>query len=91
VYVSPPPIVTKWLKLTIMFLQFAYGSTKAALEHITKTMAADLAHRKVPIRINAIEPGAFPSDIVAPEIFEEYKTKPLPGFIAPVPLLRWGK
>jgi len=54
-------------------------------------MAADLANRKVPIRINAIEPGAFPSDIVPAEIFEEYKTKALPGFIAPVPLLRWGK
>jgi len=54
-------------------------------------MAADLALRKVPIRINAIEPGVFPMDIAPAEVYEEYKTKAFPGFIAPVPLLRWGK
>ena len=54
-------------------------------------MAADLAMKKVPIRINAIEPGVFPTDIVPAEVFEEYRTKALPGLIAPVPLLRWGK
>jgi NAD(P)-dependent dehydrogenase (short-subunit alcohol dehydrogenase family) len=54
-------------------------------------MAADLALRKVPIRINAIEPGVFPTDIAPAEIYEEYRTKAFPGFIAPVPLSRWGK
>ena len=54
-------------------------------------MAADLAQRKVPIRINAIEPGVFPTDIVPAEVFEEYRTKALPGLIAPVPLERLGK
>ncbi|KIM36701.1 hypothetical protein M413DRAFT_13849 [Hebeloma cylindrosporum] len=72
-------------------LSFAYATTKAALDQITTSLAADLARRKVPVRINAIEPGAFPTDIVPAEIFEEYRTKPLPGLIAPVPLLRWGK
>jgi len=71
--------------------QFAYGTTKAALEQITTSMAADLALRKIPVRINAIEPGGFPTDIAPAEVFEEYSTKALPGLIAPVPLLRWGK
>lgn len=78
-------------EIDLYFPQFAYGTTKAALEQITTSMAADLALRKVPVRINAIEPGVFPTDIVPAEVFEEYRTKALPGLIAPVPLLRWGK
>jgi NAD(P)-dependent dehydrogenase (short-subunit alcohol dehydrogenase family) len=54
-------------------------------------MAADLALRKVPIRINAIQPGVFPTGMTPAEIVEEYRTKAFPGFIAPVPLSRWGK
>jgi len=75
----------------LYFPQFAYGTTKAALEQITTSMAADLAQRKVPIRINAIEPGVFPTEIAPAEVYEEYRTKPFPGLIAPVPLLRCGK
>jgi len=80
-------------EVDLYFLQFAYIVTKAALEHITTSMAADLAQKKVPIRINAIQPGAFPSDIAPAKVFEEYdfKAKPFPGLIAPVPLLRFGK
>jgi len=73
------------------FPQFAYGATKAALEQITTSMAADLAVRKVPIRINAIQPGVFPTDMAPAELIEKYRTKAFPGFIAPVPLSRWGK
>ncbi|KIM36691.1 hypothetical protein M413DRAFT_77881, partial [Hebeloma cylindrosporum] len=68
-----------------------YATTKAALEQITTSLAADLAQRKVPVRINAIEPGVFPTDIVPAEVFEEYRTKALSGLVVPVPLLRWGK
>jgi len=78
-------------EVDLFFPQFAYGTTKAALEQITTSMAADLALRKVPIRINAIEPGVFPTEIAPPETYEEYRTKAFPGFTAPVPLSRWGK
>jgi NAD(P)-dependent dehydrogenase (short-subunit alcohol dehydrogenase family) len=78
-------------EVDLYFPQFAYGTTKAALEQITTSMAADLALRKVPIRINAIQPGVFPRGMTPAEIIEEYRTKPFPGFIAPVPLSRWGK
>ena len=78
-------------EVDLRFPQFAYGATKAAVEQITTSMAADLALRKVPVRINAIAPGVFPTDIVPAEVYKEYRTKALPGLIAPVPLLRWGK
>jgi hypothetical protein len=38
-------------------------------------MAADLAAKKVTVRVDAIGLGVFPFDIVPPEFFEEYKTK----------------
>ena len=41
-------------EVDLRFPQFAYGATKAALEQITTSMAADLALRKVPVRINGI-------------------------------------
>jgi len=75
----------------LYFPQFAYGKTKAALEQITTSMAADLALRKVPIRINAIQSGIFPTDIAPAEVYKEYKTKAFPGFIAPVPTVMMGK
>jgi len=78
-------------EVDLYFLQFAYTVTKAALEHMTTSMAADLAQKKIPIRINAIQPGVFPTDIVPAEVFEEHKAKAFPGLIAPVPLLRFGK
>ena len=78
-------------KVDLLSPQFAYGTTKAALEQITTSMAADLALRKVPIRINAIQSGVFPTDIAPAEVYDQYKTKPFPGFTAAVPLSRWGK
>jgi len=69
----------------------AYATSKVALEQITLTIASDLASRRVPVRLNAIEPGVFPTEIVPAEFLEEYRTKPIPGTIAPVPLQRWGK
>jgi NAD(P)-dependent dehydrogenase (short-subunit alcohol dehydrogenase family) len=39
-----------------------YGSNKAALQHWTKSMAKELAHRGV--RVNALAPGPFLTDMV---------------------------
>lgn len=44
-------------------LQFAYNSTKAAASHLTKMLATELALRDIPIRVNAIAPGAWPSEM----------------------------
>jgi len=42
---------------------FAYGPSKAALHHLTRVLAAQLASRH--INVNAIAPGPFPSKMMA--------------------------
>ncbi|KAF5331802.1 hypothetical protein D9758_016870 [Tetrapyrgos nigripes] len=41
----------------------AYGTTKAGLDHLTGTLAREFAIHKVPVRVNGIAPGPFPSEI----------------------------
>ncbi|KAL1692670.1 hypothetical protein GGG16DRAFT_111984 [Schizophyllum commune] len=42
---------------------FAYNATKAAATHITRMLATELARRKIPVRINALAPGVFESEM----------------------------
>ncbi|CAE6432247.1 unnamed protein product [Rhizoctonia solani] len=42
---------------------FAYNSSKAAGIHLTKMLSTELALHKIPIRVNAISPGPFPSEM----------------------------
>ena len=42
---------------------FSYGPSKAAVHHLTRTLAAHLASRR--ITVNAIAPGPFPSKMMA--------------------------
>jgi len=46
----------------------AYGTAKAALNHMTRLLAADFAPQ---IRVNAIAPGAILTDALAPYLDEE--------------------
>lgn len=45
--------------LTASMQAYAYGPSKAALNHLTKILAAELAAKR--INVNAIAPGVFPS------------------------------
>jgi len=63
---------------------FAYGPSKAAVHHLTRTLATHLADRK--ITANAIAPGPFPSKMTAgieKAMGEEIRNG--------VPLKRWGE
>ncbi|KAI4518445.1 NAD(P)-binding protein [Schizophyllum commune Loenen D] len=42
---------------------FAYNATKAAATHITRMLATELARRKIPVRVNALAPGVFESEM----------------------------
>ncbi|MDO5680544.1 MAG: SDR family oxidoreductase [Pelistega sp.] len=61
---------------------YAYSSSKAALHHLTKHLAAQLASRH--ITANIIAPGMFPSKMLA----ETLKQKGLKKIVAPIPLKR---
>lgn len=51
--------------------QIAYGTSKAAINHMTKSMAVQLA--KSNIRVNAVAPGMTATDAVADNLSEEFK------------------
>lgn len=63
---------------------YSYGPSKAAIHHLTRTLAAHLADRN--ITANAIAPGPFPSKMtagIAQTMGEEIRRH--------VPLGRWGE
>jgi len=71
--------------------KFIYGVSKAGVDHLTTTMATEFALNKIPVRVNCIAPGAFPSQTTgAPEVLEKFISR-LPGAINPVPALRAGR
>ncbi|KAI5823345.1 NAD(P)-binding protein [Schizophyllum commune Tattone D] len=41
----------------------AYNAAKAAATHITRMLSTKLARRKIPVRVNALAPGVFESDM----------------------------
>ena len=63
---------------------YSYGPSKAAIHHLTRTLASHLAERN--ITANAIAPGPFPSKMtagIAQAMGEEIRKN--------VPLKRWGE
>ncbi len=63
---------------------FSYGPSKAAVHHLTRTLASHLADRF--ITANAIAPGPFPSKMTA-GIAKKFGDQIAAG----VPLKRWGE
>ncbi|PBK64193.1 NAD(P)-binding protein [Armillaria solidipes] len=78
------------LNLAPPFASLAYGPTKAALDKLTLVLGTSFAGRDIPIRVNALEPGVFASQMASAEVLESLKTKPLPGGAALVPARRHG-
>ncbi|KAK0197881.1 hypothetical protein F5146DRAFT_921297 [Armillaria mellea] len=66
------------------------GQRKPALNQLTLVLATNFATRDIPIRVNAISPGPFASEIAPPEFLELLKTSAMPGLVAPVPAKRHG-
>lgn len=57
---------------------FAYNTSKAAAEHLTRMLAAEVAEAGLKIRINSIAPGVFPSEMTAKEESDDRQKSSLP-------------
>ncbi|KAK0442241.1 short-chain dehydrogenase [Desarmillaria tabescens] len=68
----------------------AYGATKAALEKLTLVLGTSFAGRGIPIRVNALEPGLFLSEMITPEVMSMFNAEPLPGSGASILMGRPG-
>ncbi|KAH9846670.1 short-chain dehydrogenase [Lenzites betulinus] len=69
---------------------FAYNSSKAAASHLTKMMATEFALKKVPVRVSAIAPGVWESEMTVDNITDDLVDK-VSKAIIPVPTRRSGK
>ena len=69
---------------TPVFENFSYASSKAALHHLTRMLAAHLATRH--INVNCIAPGPFDTDMMRPMVDK----MGLHGVTANVPMARMG-
>ncbi|KLO17956.1 short-chain dehydrogenase [Schizopora paradoxa] len=69
---------------------FAYSSTKAAETHLTQMLATDLALKGIPVRVNGIAPGVFPSELMgSKERLAHYSKTPM-QMLRPIPMQRPG-
>jgi len=50
---------------------FCYNSVKAAASHLTKLLSTEIGLKNIPVRVNAIAPGAFESEMTLAEITPE--------------------
>lgn len=71
------------------WFKFAYNSAKAAASHLTKMMATEFALKKVPVRVNAVAPGVYESEMTHSHITPDLVDKVGLG-IQPVPIQRPG-
>jgi len=66
-----------------------YNSAKAAADHLTKMLATEFALKKIPVRVNAIAPGVFATEMTAVSLRPEDTDKVAKG-LQPVPARRAG-
>lgn len=54
---------------------FSYNASKAAANQVTKLLASEIANNGMKVRVNAIAPGVFPSEMTANESNEIQKSE----------------
>jgi NAD(P)-dependent dehydrogenase (short-subunit alcohol dehydrogenase family) len=54
---------------------FSYNASKAAEHHLTKLLASEITKHGLKIRVNAIAPGVFPSEMTAGDSKENQKSE----------------
>jgi NAD(P)-dependent dehydrogenase (short-subunit alcohol dehydrogenase family) len=69
---------------------FAYNSAKAAAGHLTKMLATEIALKGIPVRVNAIAPGVYASEITLDAITSLEDVASIAQSLIPVPAGRGG-
>ncbi|KAH6630028.1 hypothetical protein B0J18DRAFT_363486 [Chaetomium sp. MPI-SDFR-AT-0129] len=72
---------------------FAYNAAKGAANHLTRMLASEVAGAGLKIRINALAPGVFPSEMTAGGESDEFQKSHLDKekFVGKVPAARPGR
>ncbi|KAF4587172.1 NAD(P)-binding protein [Ophiocordyceps camponoti-floridani] len=70
---------------------FSYNSSKAAVAHLTRMMASEVADAGVKVRINNLAPGVFPSEMTAGESDDAQKSRLDKQMVSHIPSGRPGK
>ncbi|CCA74515.1 related to NAD(P)H-dependent oxidoreductase [Serendipita indica DSM 11827] len=73
-------------------MHFAYNVSKAAANHLTRLLSTELALKKKPVRVNAIAPGPFPTEMTEHQgqTFGAYVADMIGKGIHPHPARRGG-
>ncbi|KAI0040776.1 short-chain dehydrogenase [Auriscalpium vulgare] len=69
---------------------FCYNSAKAAASHLTRMLATELALKGVPVRVNAVAPGVYASEMTADVIVGTEAVAKIAQSVMPVPAGRSG-
>ncbi|KAI6122459.1 hypothetical protein EDD16DRAFT_1780708 [Pisolithus croceorrhizus] len=69
---------------------FAYNSAKAAASHITKMLSTEFALKGIPVRVNAIAPGVYESEMTYDVIDGQQATDAIGMPVVSVPAKRPG-
>jgi NAD(P)-dependent dehydrogenase (short-subunit alcohol dehydrogenase family) len=77
------------LYLIQIHAKFCYNSIKAAASHLTKLLSTELGLKNIPVRVNAIAPGTYESQMTLPEITPDTVGK-VGQNIVPLPARRAG-
>ncbi|PFH62849.1 hypothetical protein XA68_11630 [Ophiocordyceps unilateralis] len=70
---------------------FSYNSSKAAVAHLTRMMASEIAAAGLKVRINNLAPGLFPSEMTAGESDKAQKSQLPKSSMSDIPAARPGK
>lgn len=71
---------------------FSYNASKAAVIHLNRMLASEIASNKLKIRVNSIAPGVFPSEMTASDSGDDQKSHiPKDKYAEKVPAARPGK
>ncbi|QRV74681.1 short chain dehydrogenase [Ceratobasidium sp. AG-Ba] len=75
--------------------KFCYNATKAANIHLTKMLATEYALKNIPVRVNTIAPGFFPSEMTGSEGHSRHGVEGKDadensGLMRPIPINRSG-